>query len=101
HRPPPISTLFPYTTLFRSQFEEITMSQVKVSWKPPAEPNGILLGYYVTYETLIGDFSKQVKQKINDSYLVVNGLRERVTYTFKIDRKSTRLNSSHVSISYA
>ncbi|CAG2168350.1 unnamed protein product, partial [Oppiella nova] len=65
-------------------FDEITMSQVKVSWKPPQEPNGVLLGYYVTYETLINDFSKQVKQKINDSYLVVNGLRERVMYTFKI-----------------
>lgn len=66
------------------QFDEITMSQVKVSWKPPTEPNGILLGYYITYETLIGDFSKQVKQKINDNYLVVSGLRERVTYTFKV-----------------
>ena len=66
------------------QFDEITMSQVKVSWKFPTEPNGVLLGYYVTYETLIGDFSKQVKQKINDSYIVVNGLRERVTYTFKV-----------------
>ena len=65
-------------------FEDITMSQVKVSWKPPVEPNGILLGYYVVYETLIEDFSKQVKQKINDSYLVVNGLRERVMYTFKV-----------------
>ncbi|CAG2121319.1 unnamed protein product, partial [Medioppia subpectinata] len=65
-------------------FDEITMSQVKVSWKPPVEPNGILLGYYVMYETLINDFSKQVKQKINDNYLVVNGLRERVMYTFKV-----------------
>lgn len=66
------------------QFDEITMSQVKVSWAQPNEPNGVLLGYYINYETLIGDFSKQVKQKINDSYLVVNGLRERVTYTFKV-----------------
>ena len=66
------------------QFDEITMSQVKVSWKSPTEPNGILQGYYITYETLIGDFSKQVKQKINDNYLVVSGLRERVTYTFKV-----------------
>ncbi|KPM09144.1 sidekick-like protein, partial [Sarcoptes scabiei] len=66
------------------KFDEITMSQVKVSWKPPIEPNGLLLGYYITYETLIGDFSKQVKQKINDSYLMVNNLRERVLYTFKV-----------------
>ncbi|XP_027197018.2 sidekick cell adhesion molecule [Dermatophagoides pteronyssinus] len=66
------------------EFDEITMSQVKVTWRPPAEPNGLLLGYYITYETLIGDFSKQVKQKINDSYLVVSALRERVTYTFKV-----------------
>lgn len=68
----------------RLTFDEITMSQVKVSWKPPAEPSGVLLGYYITYETLVGDFSKQVKQKINDNYLVVSGLRERVTYTFKV-----------------
>lgn len=66
------------------KFTEITMSQVKVSWSQPVEPNGILLGYYVTYETLIGDFSKQVKQKINNNYLVVSGLKECVLYTFKV-----------------
>lgn len=65
-------------------FSDITMSQVRVSWSTPLEPNGVLLGYYITYETLIGDFSKQVKQKITENYLFVNGLKERVTYTFKV-----------------
>src|SRR5438874_4852642 len=66
-RRPPRSTLFPYTTLFRS---------VKVSPMPSS---------------------------IDGSTLVVNGgpaLIE-VWGLSTADRKSTRLNSSHVEISYA
>src|SRR4051812_49971855 len=58
-RRPPRSTLFPYTTLFRSRVLEPASS---------------------LHVTLVID---------------VRG------FTFGIDRKSTRLNSSHMSISYA
>src|SRR5574337_1410304 len=54
-RRPPRSTLFPYTTLFRSRFPQMC----EEAWGLSAEPAG------------------------------------------RIDRKSTRLNSSHHSISYA
>src|SRR3712207_7573877 len=72
-RRPPRSTLFPYTTLFRSfkQFQEIKRS-------PPFDPETP-----ITLESLIGEyhFSEEV--------------------IGQVDRKSTRLNSSHANISYA
>src|SRR2546422_7757450 len=71
-RRPPRSTLFPYTTLFRSQ-------------RHPREP---------------GDLGEHVLE-LAEQRAVARGLlagRERVQ---PIDRKSTRLNSSHGYISYA
>src|SRR5688572_32440415 len=73
-RPPPRSTLFPYTTLFRS-----SASARGASADEPA-------GQIVAAEHL----SKWYGQ--------VSGLND-VTVT--VDRKSTRLNSSHSQISYA
>src|SRR5207249_11700238 len=70
--PPPRSTLFPYTTLFRSRFEK-SLSSGKVSLFFSAN-----------------SFCEGVK-----SSLMPN------TSVSLPDRKSTRLNSSHVSISYA
>src|SRR5437868_8798886 len=71
-RPPPRSTLFPYTTLFRSGID---------ARRPAAElpPRGRLL------QVLQPPEHRRARQ----------GQRDRQ------DRKSTRLNSSHVSISYA
>src|SRR5207249_12183424 len=62
-RPPPRSTLFPYTTLFRSHFSG-------------AEDD--------RRQRILGELHRQA------------GL-----FAQPLDRKSTRLNSSHVSISYA
>src|SRR5690625_5767304 len=58
-RPPPRSTLFPYTTLFRSHDSGVLARQLgQYEWRYPMP-------------------------------------------AIRIDRKSTRLNSSHVAISYA
>src|SRR5438067_8275263 len=70
-RRPPRSTLFPYTTLFRS-----LPAEHGVEW-----PLSRLVGFGPAADLL---FSSRV---------VLAGP--------KPDRKSTRLNSSHVSISYA
>src|SRR5436853_3271118 len=69
-RRPPRSTLFPYTTLFRSN----------------AGVDGFGMGVLLT--------TRQVK-KVMASYVGEN--KEAMT----LDRKSTRLNSSHLGISYA
>src|SRR5439155_25947031 len=70
-RPPPISTLFPYTTLFRSDFGSFPGLSARLSH------SGISLRVY------------QCESKSNE------------TSGPDPDRKSTRLNSSHVAISYA
>src|SRR5690606_39437173 len=80
-RRPPRSTLFPYTTLFRSlpvltrgrlneisEYENIVLR---------AEPDGTVL-------------------RLQDVARIELGSR-----SYDLDRKSTRLNSSHVKISYA
>src|SRR5438067_5211406 len=73
-RRPPISTLFPYTTLFRSvDLEQVGAEEMRPQGRIPADPTvdrgGV--GRYAALRATVGD------------------------------RKSTRLNSSHVSISYA
>src|SRR5256885_13091452 len=79
-RRPPRSTLFPYTTLFRS---EATRGFYKLVELTPAEPQ------------------RQVHPDLRSVPalgLRSAGLRRRGPHG---DRKSTRLNSSHLVISYA
>jgi protein sidekick len=72
------------------RFSDITMNSLKVSWDEPKQPNGEITGYVVTYETAQQDetFSKQVKQKVTTTWLVVGNLEEEVTYYFSV-RAST------------
>src|SRR5690606_40806050 len=96
---PPRSTPLPYTTLFRSvagvaamlfsYFPELTAAQVKqiimdsgVSTNIP-----VILGGEPDNQRPFSEISKSGK--------MVN------MYNAFLDRKSTRLNSSHVKISYA
>src|SRR5690625_6216771 len=67
---PPRSTLFPYTTLFRSPGDTF-----------------VVVGRS-------GDRARHVRT-------MERGVESRIGRITRIDRKSTRLNSSHVAISYA
>src|SRR5438067_3605203 len=67
---PPRSTLFPYTTLFRSDFQ----SDQETRWCPGCGDYAVL--------SAVQQFMPELGIPSSD-------------------RKSTRLNSSHVSISYA
>src|SRR2546422_5532441 len=78
-RRPPRSTLFPYTTLFRSRYFDDLPAR-KLPRRPvmafqPVEPTHIDM----PTDESVG----------------------RVVMCFRLDRKSTRLNSSHGYISYA
>src|SRR2546430_12468903 len=77
-RRPPRSTLFPYTTLFRS----IRRLKKRKS-KPPKAPSVVL-------EVVVNQRRVTTEQRVEQSQQAVF-----------IDRKSTRLNSSHSQISYA
>src|SRR3712207_8902271 len=91
-RRPPRSTLFPYTTLFRSV----------ISHHKCAGPRN----WGRTRETLPVIEAAAKRQPVGlDAYPYAAGstnLRaDLVTDEYRIDRKSTRLNSSHANISYA
>src|SRR2546430_3342973 len=83
-RRPPRSTLFPYTTLFRSQV------------RPDARIHGIIT-HGGAAPNIIPEFAAAtfLVRSINMDYMWE--LQKRVIK----DRKSTRLNSSHSQISYA
>src|SRR5690625_7796905 len=77
--PPPKSTLFPYTTLFRSKF----VPSLDVTPRPASAHSAPPVGRFPS--TLAGGTNKG----------------RSVETELTTDRKSTRLNSSHVAISYA
>src|SRR2546422_3482805 len=86
-RRPPRSTLFPYTTLFRSK-------------EPLVDGGAVTSGEHV--EAVL-----TIEAKNNYEYLVFEDLKPagleaaEVRSGESLDRKSTRLNSSHGYISYA
>src|SRR3712207_8290144 len=82
-RRPPRSTLFPYTTLFRSKDAEV---EVIVKEKAEDKARKFLRDVLDSMGVLA-----EIKIKEEDNVLKIN----------LVDRKSTRLNSSHANISYA
>src|SRR3712207_8733203 len=86
-RRPPRSTLFPYTTLFRSRQPRMLSTQ---SWRRRAEPS-----------TLRDDATAQKRQRAESGARAETATGVAVVHAELADRKSTRLNSSHANISYA
>src|SRR5260221_8928995 len=89
-RRPPRSTLFPYTTLFRSS-SSIVAGRIASA----------TLGYRrASLARRIGGLEKPRRERGGESW---NGLFElrHLLHGEGRDRKSTRLNSSHTVISYA
>src|SRR5690625_6604778 len=82
----PRSTLFPYTTLFRS------LKQKKI-FKPKEERRR-----FYRLEFTFPVLTKLQISEVNDRKVDVGSANILME---NIDRKSTRLNSSHVAISYA
>src|SRR5687768_18180047 len=82
-RRPPRSTLFPYTTLFRSH----GFFNINIEAKGDLE---------VDYHHTVEDVGLALGQAFKDALGDKQGIRR-----FGEDRKSTRLNSSHGYISYA
>src|SRR3712207_8552466 len=78
-RRPPRSTLFPYTTLFRS------IDVVSVNDAPSAGD----------------DAFEDQNRAVGNTTLVLDDPSDGAPSAPEIDRKSTRLNSSHANISYA
>src|SRR3712207_7363169 len=95
-RRPPRSTLFPYTTLFRSRHDHEPFGTLghadsegersRHGGNSSTVTNGL---YRRTFRPWRRRFAEQVEQALQ------------VGRNGGLDRKSTRLNSSHANISYA
>src|SRR3712207_8144758 len=90
-RRPPRSTLFPYTTLFRSEQGGIVVDPDHLA-ASPGQPSSIHAGAAPQVE----DACRRAEVEC----LIAPGLQLRDRDS-GLDRKSTRLNSSHANISYA
>src|SRR5258707_8675591 len=88
-RRPPRSTLFPYTTLFRSLGGEV--GQIDPQRLPGDGVGRIVRKKMHTTNHSIGGDDERVPPR----------RRQRRCFGWWGDRKSTRLNSSHANISYA
>src|SRR3712207_8832035 len=89
-RRPPRSTLFPYTTLFRS-----LAAARGVGWSLTLAAVSLLAGFF--------SFLPTEFQGVSELGLIA-GFGMFIAYVASmtlLDRKSTRLNSSHANISYA
>src|SRR5205814_8382407 len=87
-RPPPRSTLFPYTTLFRSSRNDQIAVIDRLLMRPAAPEDGLEPAGVLDAAADLG-------------CALEPGLRSRRVRQRARDRKSTRLNSSHLGISYA
>src|SRR5207245_11466351 len=88
---PPCPSLFPYTTLFRSLFHQSRL------WI-----GGIVDTPASFIGSVTGDFENFSDSKSDGTVLDTSSVNYIVSSDkLNVDRKSTRLNSSHGSISYA
>src|SRR5258707_11477992 len=85
-RRPPRSTLFPYTTLFRSKDKLVMLELVSQE----AHKKG--LEKSATVQTQLAMSRQEI---LAEAYV------QEYVKSNPLDRKSTRLNSSHANISYA
>src|SRR2546422_6849404 len=91
-RRPPRSTLFPYTTLFRSLPSVFVVGAVQDASRIPASPRAATRRSPPTARLSARSHRGQAPSRM----LVVSHEEDH-----RVDRKSTRLNSSHGYISYA
>src|SRR3712207_7835395 len=89
-RRPPRSTLFPYTTLFRSEgSRRACRRRHRIGGAPRGQLGRKVYGAYV------GSYDRRLLQPLR------NDAAREIESPGSKDRKSTRLNSSHANISYA
>src|SRR3712207_9072076 len=99
-RRPPRSTLFPYTTLFRSFVAPTLLVLAVFHLWPIAQTIGMSLFDWdlLTQQRQFAGLRNYRRLLASDEFWYA--LRNTVYYVVG-DRKSTRLNSSHANISYA
>src|SRR3712207_8570876 len=89
-RRPPRSTLFPYTTLFRSEAVDVARALDVDAY-----------GHVPAHGEVVDGGEVEDHGRIRACLVRVRGRQTQIFARDVADRKSTRLNSSHANISYA
>src|SRR5690606_42154075 len=92
---PPSSTLFPYTTLFRSLLSVATVVVLYPPWW------WVVPAAFLVFDLSVLGYARSPATGATSYNLVHNYAAPALLGLVALDRKSTRLNSSHVKISYA
>src|SRR3712207_7872082 len=98
-RRPPRSTLFPYTTLFRSV--RLVPERPALDERQPALARLVGVAAVVAPRDRLHELPVLRRARPAGAGVVALALRRRAALGPARDRKSTRLNSSHANISYA
>src|SRR3712207_9205751 len=99
-RRPPRSTLFPYTTLFRSRFAEAAAAGgLEAHHVAAAQPHAVALRANGRLPAVADQ--QQAAEVGGAAARQAVGREAEAVHVSGEDRKSTRLNSSHANISYA
>src|SRR5205814_4499798 len=96
---PPTSPLFPYTTLFRSFVARLSPSRARTTRRPDRRGSRLQRGEPLAPRRAV-DQDRQPRRH-DGRRCVFESRAARVRRAAQQDRKSTRLNSSHLGISYA
>src|SRR3712207_6938863 len=98
-RRPPVSTRFPYTTLFRSHVTDVVNVLLFEDLR-----DVILVGHSYGGMVITGvadRMPERIRHLVFVDALLPDDGESLLTASRGTDRKSTRLNSSHANISYA
>src|SRR3712207_7216187 len=98
-RRPPRSTLFPYTTLFRSHDAVKLMNGPREKWIAEGRPTTTEMPRHAPATFLARSTDGTIRATLDDVKAALTADVRLVDV--RSDRKSTRLNSSHANISYA
>ncbi|KAM4584441.1 protein sidekick-1-like isoform 2-T2 [Odontesthes bonariensis] len=74
----------------RMMFPDVRMTSVRVVWQPPSFPNGIILGYQISYRLDIKDPQRWTTVEVgsNARQFTVTGLTSEQTYVFRLTART-------------
>ncbi|KAG7459979.1 hypothetical protein MATL_G00216340 [Megalops atlanticus] len=74
----------------RLVFPEVRLTEVRVVWQPPVDPNGIIMGYQIAYRLNASDPNKftTVEVDSNARQFTVTGLAPESAYVFRISART-------------
>ncbi|KAJ8246101.1 hypothetical protein GJAV_G00263660, partial [Gymnothorax javanicus] len=74
----------------RLVFPEVRLTSVRVVWQPPAEPNGVILGYQISYRLDASDPNKFTTVEVGSTarQFTVTGLSPESAYIFRVSART-------------